>query len=56
MLADGLVDELHFFVYPLALGTGERLFAEGGSTTRFTLAQAEPYESGVLHLAYQPTE
>src|SRR3954451_1834441 len=28
MLADGLVDELHLFVYPIALGSGLRLFAD----------------------------
>ena len=28
LLADGLVDELHLFVYPLTLGTGTRLFDE----------------------------
>src|SRR5436309_3471119 len=27
MLADGLVDELHLFVFPVTLGSGERLFA-----------------------------
>jgi dihydrofolate reductase len=56
MLADGLADELHLFVYPVALTTGERLFAEGRATTKFTLAQSEPYESGVVHLAYRPTK
>jgi dihydrofolate reductase len=55
MLADGLVDELHLFAYPLALCAGERLFADGGPKARFTLAQSEAYESGVLHLAYHPT-
>ena len=29
MLADGLVDELHLFVYPLTRGSGPRLFPEG---------------------------
>jgi dihydrofolate reductase len=53
MLADGLVDELHLFVFPLALGAGQRLFADGGSTTKFTLEQTDAYESGVVHLAYR---
>ena len=53
MLADGLVDELHLFVYPVALGTGERLFADAGRTT-FTLAESTAYESGVVYLAYTP--
>ncbi len=28
MLADGLIDELHLFVYPLTRGSGQRLFSE----------------------------
>ena len=35
--ADGLVDELHLFVYPIALGQGERLFAEGNGPTKLAL-------------------
>jgi dihydrofolate reductase len=54
LLADGLVDELHLFVFPLVLGTGKRLFADGGSATKFTLAGSEEYESGALHLTYEP--
>jgi dihydrofolate reductase len=53
MLADGLVDELHLFVYPVALGSGERLFTDGSDTAKFTLAQADAYESGVVHLDYR---
>jgi dihydrofolate reductase len=55
MLADGLADELHLFVFPLALGSGQRLFGDGDSA-RFSLAQADAYESGVVHLAYRATE
>ncbi len=56
LLADGLVDELHLFVFPLTLGAGQRLFADGGPTTTFVLAGTEAYESGVLHLTYRPGE
>jgi dihydrofolate reductase len=51
MLADGLVDELNLFVYPLVLGTGTRLF--GDSRVKFTLAQTHSYDNGVVHLAYK---
>ena len=54
MLADGLVDELHLLVFPLTLGSGDRLFVEGGARSRFALANTETYESGVAHLTYRP--
>jgi len=54
MLADGLVDELHLFVFPLTLGTGRRLFAERDPAAKFRLAGAERYESGVLYCSYAP--
>jgi dihydrofolate reductase len=54
MLADGLVDELHLFTYPVALGAGQRLFTEGGGVHRFELAGSEAYANGALHLAYRP--
>src|SRR5437764_9028730 len=54
MLADGLVDELHLFVFPLAHGTGQRLFADSGAAIRFALAGSEAYSNGVLHLTYRP--
>jgi dihydrofolate reductase len=54
MLADGLVDELHLFVYPLALGTGDRLFPDGGVSVKLALEGSEAYDNGVLHLTYQP--
>jgi dihydrofolate reductase len=53
MLADGLVDELHLFVFPVALGTGQRLFDDGGQVTKFDLLGTEGYEGGVVHLAYR---
>lgn len=54
MLADGLVDQLHLFMYPIALGSGRRLFADGASV-EFGLAASETYDNGVVHLDYRPT-
>lgn len=54
MLADGLVDELHLFVYPVVLGHGDRLFHEHDAETRLALRDCESYTSGVVHLAYGP--
>jgi dihydrofolate reductase len=54
MLADGLIDELHLFVYPLTLGSGPRLFPDGAPPGKFALAASEAYDNGVVHLAYRP--
>ena len=54
LLADGLVDELHLFVYPVTLGTGRRLWDDQGAATRLTLLGHDAYDNGVVHLAYGP--
>ena len=54
MLADGLVDELHLFVYPLTRGSGPRLFPDGAAPRTLALGAAEAYDNGVVYLAYRP--
>ena len=53
MLADGLVDELHLFVFPLAVGAGPRLFSDG-LEAKFSLTGTESYDNGAVYLAYRP--
>ncbi|MEV0236119.1 hypothetical protein [Nonomuraea sp. NPDC050786] len=52
--ADGLVDELHLSVYPVALGTGARLFPEGAPRTTPALAGCRGFDHGVAQLTYTP--
>lgn len=52
MLDDGLVDELHLFVYPVTLGAGLRLFETDGGARKLSLVASDTYENGVVHLAY----
>jgi dihydrofolate reductase len=54
MLADGLVDELHLFVFPLTRRPGPRLFSEGAALSKLSLVACEPYENGVVYFAYRP--
>jgi dihydrofolate reductase len=54
MLDDGLVDELHLFVFPLTRGAGPRLFPEDAPPRKFSLARSETYDNGVTYLAYRP--
>jgi dihydrofolate reductase len=54
LLADGLVDQLHLFVYPLTLAAGPRLFTDDASPAKFTLGASDVYENGVVYLGYRP--
>src|SRR5918995_1274211 len=54
MLADGLVDELHLFAYPLTRGPGPRLFPEEAAPGKLSLSACRSYENGVVYLAYWP--
>src|SRR6478735_5529221 len=54
MLADGLVDGLHVFVYPTTRGAGPRLFTDDAGVGRYELAQTEHYANGVVYLCYRP--
>ncbi|HEY8300294.1 MAG TPA: dihydrofolate reductase family protein [Jatrophihabitans sp.] len=56
MLADGLVDELHLFVFPLTRGPAdERLFPADGPAVRLELIACERYDNGAVHLGYRAT-
>jgi dihydrofolate reductase len=55
LIADGLLDELHLFVYPVTRGSGPRLFPDNLSTT-WSLARSATYGNGVLHVVYQMKE
>ncbi len=54
MLADGLIDGLHLFVYPLTRGLGPRLFPEDAAPVKLALATTESYDNGVVYLNYEP--
>ena len=53
LVADGLVDELHLFVYPVTRGGGPRPFPAGVEGT-FELETVEQYSNGVVHLLARP--
>jgi dihydrofolate reductase len=54
LLADGLVDELHLFVYPVTRGSGPRLFPPDAPPAKLSLAACRSYDNGVVYLAYRP--
>jgi dihydrofolate reductase len=57
LMEHDLVDEYRLMVFPVVLGTGKRLFAEGSPTTTLRLADATPVgPAGVFVLTYQPAD
>ena len=54
LLADGLVDELHLFVYPVTRAAGPRLFGDEVPPGSWNRADAELYDNGVTYLKLTP--
>ena len=53
LLQEGLIDELHLLVHPVAVGAGKRLF-EPGEKLKLRLINSTTFSTGVLHLVYGP--
>ena len=55
LLRDGLIDEIHLFVYPISLGEGDR-FWPADEQNKLALKAHDVYDNGVVHLCYGPAE
>jgi dihydrofolate reductase len=53
LLRFGLVDRLQLWQYPLLLGSGKRVFADGTVPTALRLTESVTYPSGTLQLTYE---
>jgi dihydrofolate reductase len=53
LLKHDLVDELWLKIFPITLGTGKRLFAEGTIPAAFKLADSKVTPSGVIFANYE---
>lgn len=54
LLEHGLADEVLLVVYPVLLGTGKRIFAEGTPPRSFELVSTKALASGVIISIYRP--
>ncbi|WP_399932048.1 dihydrofolate reductase family protein [Streptomyces kanamyceticus] len=53
LMGHDLIDTLHLLTFPVVLGTGKRLFAEGVLPTAFRLAQSRTTSTGVVISTYE---
>jgi dihydrofolate reductase len=53
LLRDDLIDEIGLMVFPIVLGSGKRLFDDGGAQKRLELVDSKTFGTGVLSLTYR---
>lgn len=54
LMQHNLVDEYRLLVYPVVVGSGQRLFKDG-STATLKLVESKVFSTGVVALTYHPT-
>jgi dihydrofolate reductase len=55
LAAHDLVDEYRLMIFPVLLGSGRRLFADGlADKTALELVDSQTFSSGVVNLTYRP--
>jgi dihydrofolate reductase len=54
LMADGLIDGYRLMVFPVMLGTGKRLFAEGTVPSALRLTDSKVSTTGVVLNTYEP--
>ena len=56
LLRHNLIDELMLTIHPIVLGSGRRLFPDGGAPTALRLVDSTATSKGVIIARYQPVE
>lgn len=54
LIGEGLLDELHLFVNPTAIGAGMPVFGAHEAYQQLRLVTATPFECGITALHYEP--
>jgi dihydrofolate reductase len=55
LLRHHLVDRMHLWIFPITIGEGKRLFAEGTQAENFKLVDSKTSPTGVIFATYEPT-
>ena len=54
LLENDLVDRMHIWTYPVTIGGGKKLFAEGTQPRNFRMTEAKVSKTGVIVATYEP--
>jgi dihydrofolate reductase len=56
LLKNNLIDRMHIWTYPVTIGTGKKLFADGTIPERFKVVDSKITPTGVIFATYEPSE
>jgi dihydrofolate reductase len=54
LLANGLVDRMHIWTFPVTIGSGKRFFADGTPAAGWKLVHSKAAPAGVIIATYEP--
>jgi dihydrofolate reductase len=54
LMQHSLIDEYRLLIHPLVLGSGRKLFVDGGALVRFRLVDSQATTTGVIIATYRP--
>jgi dihydrofolate reductase len=55
LLEHNLIDRMHIWTYPITIGSGKKLFAEGTQPQRFQPVDTKITSTGVVFATYEPS-
>ena len=55
LLKHNLIDRIHVWIFPVTIGTGKKLFAEGTQPERFKVVDSKVTSTGVIFATYEPS-
>jgi dihydrofolate reductase len=54
LLKHNLIDRMHLWIYPITIGNGKKLFAEGTQAENFKLVDSKISSTGAIFATYEP--
>lgn len=55
LLKNKLIDRMHLWTFPVTIGSGRKLFADGTQPERFKAIDSKVTSTGVVYSAYEPS-